>query len=217
MDSNLAQKAVSLALEGQWEEAIKVNKELLKACPDDVETLNRLAKAYFESGNIKRAKSISANVLKFNPADPIANKNLSRWKSLTGVKKSCRTSHPAANFIEEPGKTKLVSLLNLGDKKVIAKLNAGDKVIITTHAHRVCVLTLDGKYLGRLPDDLAARLIRLTKYGNTYQVFLKSLEPESIRVFIREIFKAKKMARVQSFPPDVIRDLEPADEVPPHF
>lgn len=217
MDSNLAQKAVSLALEGQWEEAIKVNKELLKAYPDDVETLNRLAKAYFESGNIKRARSISAKVLKFNPTDPIANKNLSRWKSLTGVKKSCRTNHQAANFIEEPGKTKLVSLLNLGDKKVIAKLNAGDEVRLTTHAHRVCVLTLDGKYLGRLPDDLAARLIRLTKSGNTYQVFLKSLEPESIKVFIREIFKAKKMARVQSFPPEVIRDLEPADEVPTHF
>lgn len=217
MDTDLAQKAVALALNGEWEEAIKVNKELLKTYPDDVEALNRLARAYFESGNIKRAKSILAKVLKDNPTDPIATKNLLRWKSLAVAKKSCRMNNQAANFIEEPGKTKLVSLLNLGDKKTIAKLNAGDEVALTTHAHRVCVLTLDGKYLGRLPDDLAARLIRLTKAGNLYQVYLKSLEAASVKVFIRETFRAKKMARVQSFPPDLIRNLEPATEVPAHF
>jgi len=217
MDVNLAQKAVSLALAGQWEEAIKVNKELLKTSPDDTDTLNRLAKAYFETGNIKKARLISTKVLKFNPSDPIANKNLSRWKSLTSAKKAPPISQGVANFIEEAGKTKLVSLVNLGDKRVIAKLDAGDEVKLTTHAHRVCVLTLDGKYLGRLPDDLAARLIHLTKSGNLYRVFLKSLETRSVKVFIRETFRAKKMARVLSFPLEVGRDLKSSAEVPPNF
>lgn len=217
MNSDLAQKAVSHALKGEWEEAIKTNKDILKNFPDDTDTLNRLAKAYFESGNIKKAKSVSAKVLKFNPSDSIANKNLVRWKTLTSAKRPPEAHNQSINFIEESGKTKLVPLLNLGDKRVIAKLNAGDEIKMTTHAHRVCVLTPEGKYLGRLPDDLAVRLIRLTKAGNTYRVHIKSLEPFCVKVFIRETSKAKKLARIQSFPPDAVRNLESAGETLPQF
>ena len=35
-------RAVALALEGLWEEAVALNKELLDLFPQDVETLNRL-------------------------------------------------------------------------------------------------------------------------------------------------------------------------------
>lgn len=214
---NQTQNAVSLALGREWNEAIKVNKELLKTFPDDIDALNRLAKAYFESGDIKRAKTIAAKVLKVNPTDSIASKNLWRWKSLTSGKKSSPSPPQAVNFIEEPGKTKIVSLLNLGDKKVIAKLNAGEEVKIAVHTHRVCVLTFEGKYLGRLPDDLAARLIRLTNSGNLYRVFLKCLEADNIKVFIRESLRAKKMTKVLSFPPETAHDSEPLTKAPANF
>lgn len=217
MNSDLAQKAIVLAMAGDWKEVIKVNKELLAINPDDTETLNRLARAYFEYGDIKKARSTLSKVLKSNPTDAIATKNLAKWKGISSTKRSVGVRSQAIDFIEEPGKTKIVTLLNLGDKRVIGGHNAGDEVKITTHTHRVCVISLDGKYVGCLPDDLAARLIRLTRAGNTYQVYIKSIDQAAVKVFIRETSKNKKMANVQSFPPDVVRSLESSNEVFSNF
>lgn len=199
MDPDLAQKAVAAALVGNWNEAISFNKELLKENPEDNEALNRLAKAHFELGNIKKARSLSEKVLKNDPFNSIANRNLSKWRGIKSAKNSKNKPPQAIDFIEEPGKTKLVSLLCLGDRKALAELNAGDEVRITVHAHRVSIVTLSNKYIGRLPDDLAARLKRLIIQGNCYQVFIKSIEPKEIKVFIRETFRTKKLSQVPSF------------------
>lgn len=217
MNSDLAQKAIDLALAGCWDEVIKINEELLLLYPDDTDIMNRLAKAYFEFGNIKKARLTLGKVLKLSPTDPIANRNLTKWKGVLASKKISRAKNQAIDFIEEPGKTKIVTLLNLGDKNVIGSHSAGDEVKITPHAHRVCVITTDGKYVGRLPDDLAARLIRLTKAGNTYDVFIKSIDSVCIKVFIRETFKNKQMSNIQSFPPEVVRNLESSDEALSNF
>ncbi len=45
MDVSLAQKAIDLALQGKWIEAIDVNEEILKENPRDVDAFNRIAKA----------------------------------------------------------------------------------------------------------------------------------------------------------------------------
>ena len=52
MEMSLAQKAINLAISGEWNEAIKVNLQILSLSPDDVDSLNRLAKAYAEIGKI---------------------------------------------------------------------------------------------------------------------------------------------------------------------
>lgn len=204
MDSDLAQKAISAALAGNWKEAVLLNKKLLKEMPGDCDTLNRLAKAYFELGEVKKAKTTCEKILKIDPFDTIANKNFNKWKTFKSYKKDWRNHSRAANFLEEPGKTKLVPLLHLGDNKVLAKLNTGDEVKLTPHSHRVSVVNLEGKYVGRLPDDLAARLRQLIKAGNCYQVLIKSLETQNVRVFIRELSRAKKMAKTPSFPAERI-------------
>jgi tetratricopeptide (TPR) repeat protein len=198
--NDLAQKSISLALEGCWSEAIKINKEILKENPSDTDTLNRLAKAYFENGNPVKAKSLCQKIIKLDPFNSIALKNLTKWKE---IKERCQSgSKPSntASFIEESGKTKLVSLLNLGDAKVIANLDVCDEVILTAHAHRVSITTNDGKYIGRLPDDLALRLRRLISLGNTYKVYIKSIDEKGVRAFIREIQKSKKSENTPSFP-----------------
>lgn len=200
MNQNLAQKSITLALEGNWKEAIKVNKEILTDNPSDCDTLNRLAKAYFESGNSAKAKNVCQKIIKIDPINSIALKNLAKWKS---IKEKCPSeSKPSntASFIEESGKTKLVSLLNLGDSKIIGNLNTCDEIILTAHTHKVSLTTIDGKYIGRLPDDLALRLRRLISLGNTYQVFIKSIDPKGVKVFIRETQKSKKTENIPSFP-----------------
>lgn len=201
MNYDLAQKSISLALEGNWKEAIKVNKEILEGNPSDTETLNRLAKAYFENGNSAKAKSVCQKIIKIDPINSIAVKNLAKWKGITEKCPSETKPSNTASFIEESGKTKLVSLLNLGDAKIIGNLNACDEVKLAAHTHRVSLTTaVDGKYIGRLPDDLALRLRRLISLGNTYQVFIKSIDQKGIKVFIKEIQKSKKSENTPSFP-----------------
>lgn len=200
MNQDLAQKSIALALEGSWKEAIKVNKEILEGNPSDTETLNRLAKAYFESGNSAKAKTVCQKIIKIDPINSIALKNLAKWK---GIKEKCPSDVKPSNtasFIEESGKTKLVSLLNLGDAGIIGNLNACDEVKLAAHTHRVSLTTIDGKYIGRLPDDLALRLRRLIFLGNVYQVFIKSIDQKGIKVFIKEIQKSKKSENTPSFP-----------------
>jgi tetratricopeptide (TPR) repeat protein len=199
MELSLAQKAISFALQCQWKEAVQANLEILRETPEDVDALNRLARAYSELGKLNEAKATAQKVLDIDPVNTIAQKCLDKWKSLkAGDKGAARTVDPEA-FLEEPGKTKIVNLLNPGDAKVIGGLDSGDEVKLLVAPHRISVVTPDGKYIGRLPDDLAARLKNLIKSGNKYRVLVKSIEPKEIDVFIRETEKGEGVKNVSSF------------------
>lgn len=199
MDSDLAQEAISQALSGNWDQAVKINKFILTQEPNDIDALNRLARAYAELGNLDKAKKTCQKVLKIDPFNSIATKAQIKWKELK--KGDTYTSRPVSPvvFLEEPGKTKIVSLLHLGSSKILAKLDSGDEVQLSTHSHRVCVMGDDGKYIGKLPDDLSAKLRKLIKMGNEYQVFIKSIDKNDTKVFIRETKRSKKLSDVPSF------------------
>lgn len=199
MDTSAAQTAINLALSGNWTEAIKVNREIILTNPEDTDALNRLARACSELGKISEAREFTRKVLKIDPVNQIAQKCIEKWKTAgrTGIHLSNRFS--TETFLEEPGKTKLVTLLNLGDIKIFANLDPGEEVRLFPHAHKVSINTFDGKYIGRLPDDLAARLRNLIKSGNKYQVLMKSVDPKEITVFIRELEKGPKAPDIPSF------------------
>ena len=199
MEKDLAQEAIDLALSGKWDKAVKINEVILEENPKDVEALNRLARAYSELGNISTARKIAKNVLQVDPFNTIANKALEKWKELK--RGETYKSHPssAQSFLEEPGKTKIISLLHPGSNKIIAKLDAGDEVKLNTHSHKVSVCTKDGKYVGKLPDDLSARLRKLIKYGNEYKAYVKSANKKEVRIFIRETKRTAKLADIPSF------------------
>ncbi len=200
MEISLAQKAISLALAGNWQEAADANLEILKTNPTDTDSLNRLAKAYAELGEIKKAKAATAKVILIDPGNTIAQKCLERWKSTKSVGKNHLPSLFVDSFLEESGKTKLITLLNPGDSKIFVNLDPGEEVKINSHAHRVSVVTRDDKYIGRLPDDLSARLRNLIKAGNKYQVLIKSVKPKEVVVFMREVAKGKGAQNTLSFP-----------------
>lgn len=204
MDSDLPQKAIAAALNGKWEKAVAINKQILKKTPQDCEALNRLAKAFFELGKIKQARQICQKVLRLDQFNSISQRNLAKWKTVRSKGKTSAIPTSASDFIEEPGKTKLVTLLHPGDLKILAKLNAGDEVLLSPHAHRVSVTSLNQKYLGRLPDDLSARLRRLIKLGNSYRALIKSIDGRNIKVFIKETLRAKSLQETPSFPVEKI-------------
>ncbi len=199
MISDLAQSAISKALAGNWQEAIVVNEEILKQEPLNVDALNRLARAYSETGNIKKAKETAQKVLLIDSFNPIALKAIEKWKGLKKGEIFASKPSNAQTFLEEPGKTKIISLLHLGSPKLLAKLDSGDEVKINTHSHRVCVTTIDGKYIGKLPDDLSARLRKLIQSGNVYQAFVKSVNTHELKTLIREVKRSPKLADVSSF------------------
>lgn len=230
MRDDLVQKAVAAALAGGWEEAIKLNKQILKKEKKDVEALNRLARAYAEQGSTTKAKRIAKRVIKIDPFNKIALKSLEKWKKLEKGKTIVSGPSSAEAFLEEPGKTKIVSLLHLGASGILAKLDSGDEVKLNPHKHRVSITTLDGRYIGRLSDDVAARLRKLIRLGNEYQALIKSVtlqapltakqqallnpkgqalltkptDSQDVKIFIRETKRAEGLKDVPSFPTEKI-------------
>lgn len=197
--NDLAQQAIDSALSCDWQKAVSLNKEIIKENPRDVDALNRLARAQAELGDYKKAKETAQKVLKIDPFNSIALKALSKWKNLNKGKTQPSAPTKAYIFLEEPGKTKIVSLLHLGCVGVLANLDAGDEVILNTHSHRVSVTTHDAKYIGRLPDNLSANLRKLIKMGNTYRTFIKSITCSEVKVFIRETKRSPKLTDIPSF------------------
>lgn len=184
MDENLTQKSIDFALKCNWKEAIKLNLLILKEDAEDVDALNRLARAYFENGDVNKAKKTSKSVLKINPENNIAKNSLIKYSQSRPISKN-KNGSDISSFIEESGKTKLTTLINLGSEKVSSVLSSGDKVLLTPHAHKVSVMTINGEYIGKLTDDLSARLRILIKNGNKYKVFIKSASKNCIKVFIK--------------------------------
>lgn len=201
MNKDLAQQAITSALHGDWEEAVKLNKKIIKNEGKDIDALNRLARAFSELGKYKKAIKTSEKVLKIDPFNSIAQKSIKKWQEAKDTKKKNITKKHLSpqSFLEESGKTKIVPLMHLGDSKIIAQLDSGDEVEIKTHSHRIGVFTEDNKYIGRLPDDLSARLRKLIKYGNRYQIFIKSINEDEVKVFIKETRRGKNLQDIPSF------------------
>lgn len=205
MEITLAQRAIDLALKGEWEEAIKINLQILDETPDDVDALNRLARAYAETGKIGKAREAAGDVLKIDPFNPIAQKGLDRWSTAKNGHKNGHTHIVSSEmFLEESGKTKIVSLINTGESKLLATLDPGVEVKIMCYPHKVSVVTHDDKYLGKIPDDLAARLRMLVKAGNKYNVLIKSVDTKEVAVFIRETERGAEAPNMPSFPTEKI-------------
>ncbi len=202
MELSLAQKAIDFALDGRFEEAIDVNLQILEENPNDIDALNRLARAYSETGKVKAAKITTKKVLAIDPVNSIALKCLEKWNS-SNFEHAGGSATDSNAFLEESGKTKIVDLIKIGDDKLLSSLDPGEEVKLFTHPHKTSVVTFEEKYVGALPDDLGARLRALIKSGGKYKVLVKSAGPKGISVFIKEIEKAKNFSG-PSFPPEKI-------------
>lgn len=208
MDDELAQIAINCALQSNWHDAIKNNLLILKENKDDVDALNRLSRAYFENGDIAKAKKTSNNVLKIDSTNSIAIKALDKYKHCSPIKSiKDQISSNITSFIEEPGKTKITTLINLGSENTYSRLSAGDEVLLTPYTHKVSVTTMSGAYIGKLTDDLSARLRRFIKGGNKYIILVKSVNKNAFKVFIKEIKKGKDLKNTDSFPREALESF----------
>lgn len=224
--SDAAQLAIGEALKHNWQKAIEINRQIIKDNPNDTEALNRLAFALSETGFIKEAKHTYNKVLTLNRFNPIALKNLKRLallkyrKHALGKKGLSKTryevdernnatlrgnnfSDPPAGraglFLEEVGKTKVVSLIHIAEAKVISSLNPTNPLLLVPRRRGITITTTDGVYIGALPDDIARRLYVLITGGNQYEAYVKSVDRNEISIFIRELVRQRKFRNQPSF------------------
>ncbi len=197
----LSQQAINQALLGNWQKAIALNQQILAQNPAEIEALSRLAKAFLESGQKKQALKSYRRVLKLDRFNPIAKSALKKLnaKKIKAKKNRVQAINPKL-FLEESGKTKEVHLTELADNKTLLGVDIGEEIKLIPRKRAISVYTNDKTYLGKIPDDLSLRLIKLIKSGNQYQAVVKSIEPKNLSLFIRETKQSKKNSQTPSFP-----------------
>lgn len=203
LTSNLSQQAIEAALDSRWKEALKINKKIIKEDPQNVDALNRLAKAYMEVGKSALAKRSYSQVLKSDPYNPIALKNLKIIKSFKANGQSFTPYNEGkfspSLFLQEPGKTKIINLLKVAEPQKLSYVSCGMKVEMLYKNRKIIIVDSLGKYLGVLPDDISHHLQRLIKGGNKYELFIKSVRVNSLAIIIKETFRSKRFKNQPSF------------------
>lgn len=200
---NLSHQAIEAALDFKWNEALKINKKIIKEEPQNIDALNRLAKAYLELGKCNLAKKSYSQVLKIDPYNPIALKNLKIMKSFKTNGQSfvsCNEGRLSPSlFLQEPGKTKLVNLLKVAEPQKLSHVFCGMRAEMLLKNRKISIVDSGSNYLGVLPDDVSHHLQRLIKGGNKYVLFIKSVRVNSLSIIIKEIFRSKRFKNQPSF------------------
>ena len=198
----MAKKAVDLAMESRWADAVNANRAILAAFPNDVGAYNRMGKALTEVGRVVEARSAFGRVLELSPHNPIAKRNLDRLGKLAdddpgppaGVSESRRV------FIEESGKSGATPLINLGRTAELLKEAPGHPVTVRIEGRSLKAYGIRDSYLGQVEPRLGSRLIRLMRGGNRYEAAVKSVGEREFVVMIREVFQHPSQIGSVSFP-----------------
>ncbi|MBI2017976.1 tetratricopeptide repeat protein [Candidatus Daviesbacteria bacterium] len=197
-------KAIDAALNSRWEEALLLNQQILKENKQNVDALNRLARAYFELGDLIKSKKYYNLALKYDPYNPIAQKNLKIIKAFKGIPNGRNNLRPSplispSMFLQEPGKTKIVALLKVAEPAKLSQIYCGMSVLFSIKQRGISVTDTGNSYLGVLPDDLAHNLIRLIKGGNKFSALVKSVRVNGVSIMIREEKRSQRFRNQPSF------------------
>lgn len=196
-------ESINAALASNWERALELNLALAKEYPDDPETFNRLARAYLELGQVSKAREHYNKVLKIDPYNSIATKNLKRLGSLRkkdiqeGVAKNGNVDPDI--FLEEPGKTKVINIVDLAMPKVLASLRIGEPVQLVPQKNFVIVLSSEGKRVGKVAAEWSKRLAKALRAGSKFTALVKSAQIKSssepsLSIFVKETKRSSKLS-----------------------
>jgi len=208
----LSKEAINLALQGRWEEAGAVNRDIIKRFPTDVEAYNRLGRALTELEDFDRAKKAYLKALKLAPENAIAKKNLARLTSLSESMATLSSNPQEAStrraqarrvtldlFITEVGKAGVVNLHNVATGKVLAKMGFGDQVNLEARGQHLIVESEGGEYLGEVEPKQGLRLIKLMQGGNRYDAAVLNVEEDKVQVIIKEVYQHPSQVGRPSF------------------
>lgn len=201
------EEAIHLAMAGDWKRAAAANEALLKDFDDDVETANRLGKAYTELGQPKKAIKAYERALEIDRYNSIARKNLDRLQQAGDSKPKAKTGKSARPAASRSAATDLVSSAKAAEFQLqqanpaeVSKLEAGDTAELQPNNRGVAITTAEGTVLGYIEPRAGLRLRRLIEGGNEYDVTIRSVDQHGgAIVFIRETRRDSSLAGEASF------------------
>ncbi len=199
---DLAKKAVALAMESRWADAVHANRAILSVFPNDVEAYNRMGKALTEAGRVAEARAAFQRVLELSPHNPIARRNLDRLGKLADGEPGQSTGASGSRrvFIEESGKSRAIPLINLGRTADLLKEAPGHPVTLGVEGRSLKAHGIADSYLGQVEPRLGSRLIRLMRGGNRYEAAVKSVGDREFVIMVREVFQHPSQKGSVSFP-----------------
>ena len=202
---------MQLAIQGKWDEAVKLNKFIIDSFGADEETQNRLGKALSELGKLKEAKASYEAALKINPMNSIAKKNAARINALLHQKEGLKVGGTRVDlnlFVEEMGKTVITNVESPSNADISSKVAAGDVAELKVEGDGIVAETSRGVKLGSLEAKLARRLIKFMRGGNRYQAGLTSVDGNTVKLIVRETHQDPRFAGKPSFPMRRKREVE---------
>ncbi len=184
----------------------------LVALSSDVETLNRLAKAEYELGNVEFSRQIYQRVLTINENNPIAKRMISLLDHTDTRASKKRTFADMRTFVVETGKSTITTMHI--DQAVAIALVPGEIVemrivghdpkqaTIAEECHAIDIYDAGNTLLGRLEPRLAQRIIEFMRKGNKYMavVWRVSEHYHMIDLVIRESYRDPDLTGSVSFP-----------------
>ncbi len=204
----LNQQALEASLESRWEDALKINDEILERFPREAEALNRKGRALIELRQLGAARDAYSEALKADPANMIARRNLQRLETLhnrstgqpEGQQSADSTIPTSTVFVEEIGKTWVDELSNPAELGQLAEVSPGDKLQLKVEGERLLVLSDDGVQLGEIDPRVASRVIKLMGSGNEFEAYALGMSAQSLRIILRETFRHQDNEGVMTFP-----------------
>lgn len=202
---DLSQEAISLALKGEWEQAVGVNQSIIELFPSDVEAMNRLGKALMEVGEYSEAKGVLERVVGVAPYNNIAKKNLARLSQLETVSPTTnRQVHKTVTapqaFIADSGKSGTTVLQSAAKGPLVGSIAPSEPAKLVLANNLLNVYVRDDEYLGRVEPKLGRRLSRLIQGGNEYEAAIIGVNDRGISIIIRETYRHPSQHDVCPFP-----------------
>jgi tetratricopeptide (TPR) repeat protein len=190
----LEKKAIKLALGENWEEAIKVNTEIISEDKSNIKAKIRLGHAYLQTKNFIEATKMFENVLKQDPINKVAKKNYDLAKSKK-TNKVINKSKNGKSLVAEPSTTQEVEL------EITAKGVTANKF---SYAEEFKVDVLNGKanivigkkIIGTITDPkIVGRLNSAVKINAEVNALFIKGEDKKIKILLEcsdPIFKGDK-------------------------
>lgn len=184
----------------------------LVALSTDIETLNRLAKAEYELGNVEFARQIYLRVLEINENNPIAKRMISLLDHTEIRASKPRKFADMRTFVVETGKSTITNMHidqatpialvpgEIVEMRIVGSNAASDE--IPADAHAIDIYDSSDTLLGRLEPRLAQRIIDFMRQGNKYiaVVWRVSEHYHLIDIIIRESYRNPDLTGSVSFP-----------------
>ncbi len=200
----LANEAISLALEKNWKSAIEKNQRIIDFDDQNISALNRLSKAYIELDMYEEARKTLRKVLKLDPINSTALKNM----ELAQSKRKVLGSLPLPDlksFIKEPGTSKDFTFGILTKGLTAKKFYTGEPINVVVEGHKISLHKVTGELIAVFDTPTANKVHLILKGGGSVSASFVSGNEKEVTLLVRTsvpIFRADR----QDLKPYIKRD-----------